>query len=44
MEKTELKINDYFLYQELFWKYIFAAFILMLIEFIFRIVIKKEIP
>jgi len=44
MEKTELKINDYFLYQELFWQYILAAFILMLIEFIFRIVIKREIP
>jgi len=44
MERTELKINDYYIYQELFWKYLLAAFILMLLEFIFRIVIRKEIP
>ncbi len=44
MERTELKINDYYIYQELFWKYLLAAFVLMLIEFIFRIVIRKEIP
>jgi len=44
MERTELKINDYYIYQELFWRYLFAAFILMLLEFILRIVIRKEIP
>ncbi|MDP8203591.1 MAG: VWA domain-containing protein [Candidatus Tenebribacter mawsonii] len=44
MERTELKINDYYIYQELFWRYLLAAFILMLLEFTFRIVIRKEIP
>ena len=44
MERTELKINDYFIYQELFWRFLIAAFILMLLEFIFRIIIRKEIP
>lgn len=44
MERTELKINDYYIYQELFWRYLLAAFILMLIDFIFKVVIRKEIP
>lgn len=44
MEKTELKINDYYVYQELFWRYLLAAFILLLLEFVFRIMIRKEIP
>ena len=44
MEKTEIKINDYYIYQELFWKYLIAAFLLLAIEFLFRIIIKKEIP
>ncbi|MCK5051239.1 MAG: VWA domain-containing protein [Candidatus Cloacimonetes bacterium] len=44
MERTELKINDYYIYQELFWRYLLAAFVLMLLEFIFRIIIRKEIP
>ena len=44
MERTELKINDYYIYQELFWRYLLAAFILMLLEFTFRIIIRKEIP
>ena len=44
MEKTEIKINDYYIYQELFWRYLIAAFILLAIEFLFRIIIKKEIP
>jgi len=44
MERTELKINDYYIYQELFWRFLIAAFILMLFEFIFRIIIRKEIP
>jgi Ca-activated chloride channel family protein len=44
LEKTELKINDYYIYQELFWRYIIFAFMIILLEFIFRIVIRKEIP
>lgn len=44
MEKTEIKINDYYIYYELFWIYLLAAFILIIIEFIFRIVIRKQIP
>ncbi len=44
MEKTELKINDYYIYQELFWRYLLAAFVLLLLEFVFRIMIRKEIP
>ncbi|MCK4655156.1 MAG: hypothetical protein KAU01_12005, partial [Candidatus Cloacimonetes bacterium] len=44
LEKTELKINDYYIYQELFWRYLIFAFVIILLEFIFRIVIRKEIP
>jgi Ca-activated chloride channel family protein len=44
MEKTEIVINDYYIYQEMFWRYLLFAFALMMIEFLFRIVIKKEIP
>lgn len=44
MERTELKINDYYIYKELFWGYLFAAFILMLLDFVFRVVIRKEVP
>ncbi len=44
MEKTEIKIDDYYVYQELFWRYLLAAFVLLLLEFIFRIIIRKEIP
>jgi Ca-activated chloride channel homolog len=44
MEKTEIEINDYYIYQELFWRYLLLAFVLLLIEFLFRVIIKKEIP
>ncbi|MBL7149140.1 MAG: VWA domain-containing protein [Candidatus Cloacimonetes bacterium] len=44
LEKTELKINDYYIYQELFWRYLIFAFVIILLEFTFRIVIRKEIP
>jgi len=44
MERTELKINDYYIYKELFWGYLFAAFILMLLDYIFRVIIRKEVP
>ncbi|MCF7793284.1 MAG: VWA domain-containing protein [Candidatus Cloacimonetes bacterium] len=44
MEKTEIKINDYYVYQEMFWRFLLLAFALLMIEFIFRIVIRKEIP
>jgi len=44
MEKTEIEINDYYIYQELFWRYLLFAFVLLLLEFMFRIVIRKEIP
>ncbi|MDO9577204.1 MAG: VWA domain-containing protein [Candidatus Cloacimonadales bacterium] len=44
MEKTEIIINDYYVYHELFWRYLLFAFALLILEFIFRIVIRKEIP
>lgn len=44
MEKTEIKINDYYVYQEMFWRYLLLAFVLLIIEFSFRIMIRKEIP
>lgn len=44
MEKTEIIINDYYVYQELFWRYLLLAFALLMLEFTFRIVILKEIP
>ncbi len=44
MEKTEIKINDYYVYQEMFWRYLLLAFILLFIEFLFRIVFRKELP
>lgn len=44
MEKTEIKINDYYVYQELFWIYLFLAFLLIMLELCFRLIIGKQIP
>jgi len=44
MEKTELKIEDYYTYQELFWYYLIAALILLLIEISFKTIFKQELP
>ena len=44
MEKTELKIQNYYQYKELFWNFLILALVLMIISFVFRIVIRWEIP
>lgn len=44
LEKTEIKIKDYYEYEELFWNYLLAAMILLGLELLFRLVIRKEIP
>lgn len=44
LEKTEIKIENYFQYQELFWSYLLAAMILLILEFVFKIVIIKHLP
>lgn len=44
MEKSEIKIQDYFVYQELFWRFLLAAFMLLSIEILFRIIIRKDLP
>jgi len=44
LEKTEIKIQNYYEYQELFWNYLLIAMILMMIDFVLRTMIRKEIP
>lgn len=44
LEKTELKIKNYYDYVELFYRYLLAAMILLLIQFLFRFIFVKEIP
>ena len=44
MEKTEIKIKNYYQYEELFFKFLIAALILLLAEFFVRIVFRKEMP
>lgn len=44
MEKTELKINDYHVYQELFWFFLFIAFILLILQIILRLIFRIELP
>lgn len=44
MEKTELKINDYYVYKELFSIFLIFAFCLLLVEFLIRVVYHRQIP
>jgi len=44
MEKTEIKIKNYYRYEELFQKFLIAALILLLLEFSLRIVFRYEKP
>jgi len=44
LEKTEIKIENYYQYQEIFWYYLFAGFIVLLLEFILKTIILKELP
>ncbi|MBT3169497.1 MAG: VWA domain-containing protein [Candidatus Cloacimonetes bacterium] len=44
LEATEIKIRNYFQYQELFWRYLLIAMILLIFEFTFRVIILKKIP
>ena len=41
MEKSKIEIKNYYEYKEVFWYFLLAAFILMLIDFMFRTVIRK---
>lgn len=41
MEKSEIKIKNYYQYKEVYRNYLLAAFILMLLDFLFRTVIRK---
>ncbi|MBN2461584.1 MAG: VWA domain-containing protein [Candidatus Cloacimonetes bacterium] len=44
MEKVELKVENYYTYRELFWKYIFLALVILLLEFLFQVVFRLEMP
>ncbi|NQV17661.1 MAG: VWA domain-containing protein [Armatimonadetes bacterium] len=44
MEKSEIKEFNYFEYDELFPRFLFAAFIFALIEFTFTVILRREIP
>ena len=44
LEKTEIKIENYYQYQELFWYYILLALILLLFEFSLNNLIWRELP
>jgi Ca-activated chloride channel family protein len=41
MEKTEIKIKNYYTYDELFMRYLLLAFVLLALELGFRVVISK---
>jgi Ca-activated chloride channel family protein len=41
MEKSKIEIKNYYEYKEIFWNFLLAAFILMLIDFLFRTIIRK---
>ena len=41
MEKSKIEIKNYYEYEEIFWYFLLAAFILMVIDFMFRTVIRK---
>ena len=41
MEKSEIKIKNYYQYKEVYRNYLLAAFILMLLDFLFRTLIRK---
>ena len=44
LEKTELKIKNYYEYQELFYLYLLIGLGLLLVQFIYRFITVKEIP
>ena len=44
LEKTELKIKNYYEYEELFYIYLILGLILLLIQFVYRFIFVKEIP
>ncbi|MFC1888111.1 VWA domain-containing protein [Candidatus Cloacimonadota bacterium] len=44
LEKSEIEIQNYYLYKELFWYFIILGLILMFIRLITRLVLVKEIP
>jgi len=43
MEKSEIKIKNYYQYKEVYRNYLLVAFILMLLDFLFRTLIRKGI-
>lgn len=44
MEKSEIKEFNYFEYDELFPRFLFAAFLFALIEFTFTVILRRKIP
>ncbi len=44
LETTELKIKNYYEYKDLFGQFLLIAMLLLIFEFIVRIVLRKEIP
>ena len=41
MEKSKIEIKNYYEYKEIFWYFLFVAFVLMIIDFMFRTIIRK---
>ena len=41
MEKSKIEIKNYYEYKEIFWNFLLIAFLLMVLDFLFRTVIRK---
>ncbi len=41
MEKSKIEIKNYYEYKEIFWNFLLAAFVLMILDFLFRTIIRK---
>lgn len=44
LEKTQLKIKNFYEYNELFYYYLLAGLILLILQFIYRFIVVREIP
>jgi len=44
LEKTQIEIENYYEYQELFWYFLIAALVLLFLEILLKVVLIREIP
>ncbi len=44
LEKTEIEIQNYYIYKEIFWYFLLAGMLLLIMQLMMRLVIFREIP